>query len=309
MNRQPFVSVIMIFHNAAPFIQEAIESVVAQTYANWELVLVDDGSTDDSTTIALRYAEQYPTKVRYFHHGQHQNRGMSASRNLGLKEANGEYIAFLDADDVYLPRKLEQQVSILADQPLAAMVYGATVHWFSWTGRPEDFGRDRPRLLGVPPQTLVHPPQLVQLFLKHEAWPPGTCGVLVRRTVIEEIGGFEEQFGGMFEDQVFFYKLCLKYPVFVENGSWDRYRQHPNSHSQVVSKTAEWRRSRRVNRSRQKFLEWFSRYLSEQQVTDPSVLRLLRKELWPFQHPILYRFSEVVGRGKQGLLKRIARFR
>src|SRR5919202_2999091 len=107
------VSVVVPFWNDKKFIQETIESVFAQTYENWELLLVDDGSTDGSTQIALRYAEQYPEKVRYLEHPGHQNRGMSAARNLGISHAKGAYIGFLDADDVWLPYKLEQQVAIL----------------------------------------------------------------------------------------------------------------------------------------------------------------------------------------------------
>src|SRR5215213_8596780 len=98
MSQPPRVSVIMIFLNTERFIEEAIESVFAQTYDDWELVLVDDGSTDASTAIARRYAAQHPHKVRYLEHAVHQNLGMSASRNLGIREAHGEFIAFLDAD-------------------------------------------------------------------------------------------------------------------------------------------------------------------------------------------------------------------
>ena len=101
MSDKQLVSCIIIFFNAEKFLGEAIESVFAQTYKNWELLLVDDGSTDDSTTIALNYAEQYPEKVCYLEHEGHQNRGMSATRNLGIRLATGEYIAFLDADDIW----------------------------------------------------------------------------------------------------------------------------------------------------------------------------------------------------------------
>ena len=84
MKNKPLVTVITIFLNAERFIEEAIESVLAQSYAEWELLLVDDGSTDASTEIALRYAEQYPQKVRYFQHTEHENHGISASQNLGI---------------------------------------------------------------------------------------------------------------------------------------------------------------------------------------------------------------------------------
>ena len=107
MKNKPLVSCITIFFNAEKFFEEAIESVFVQTYKNWELLLVDDGSTDGSTTIARNYAEHYPEKVCYLEHEGHQNRGMSASRNLGIRHAKGDYVALLDADDIWLPQKLE----------------------------------------------------------------------------------------------------------------------------------------------------------------------------------------------------------
>ena len=109
----PKVSVITIFYNANKFLEEAIQSVLSQTYVDWELLLVDDGSTDNSPGIAQKYAQINPQKVFYLEHPGHKNCGMSATRNLGLRRAQGEYIAFLDADDVWLPKKLEQQSKIL----------------------------------------------------------------------------------------------------------------------------------------------------------------------------------------------------
>jgi len=97
--QKPIVSIITPFLDAQDFLQEAIESVIAQTYEHWELLLVDDGSTDKSTTIAQEYAAQYPNKIRYLDHENHQNRGKSTSRNLGIQQAKGSYITFLDADD------------------------------------------------------------------------------------------------------------------------------------------------------------------------------------------------------------------
>src|SRR5690349_4685532 len=111
-HKGPQVSVVMIFFNAEQFIEEAILSVVAQAYTCWELLLVDDGSCDGSTALARTYARRYPSRVRYFEHPQHSNRGMSASRNLGIQHASGEYITFLDADDVWFPNTLQRQVDV-----------------------------------------------------------------------------------------------------------------------------------------------------------------------------------------------------
>src|SRR5215213_5930752 len=139
----PAVSVITIFLDEEEFLEEAIASVRGQTFEDWELILVDDGSTDASPAIAALHAAADPKRIRLISHPGRKNRGMSASRNTGIAAARGEYIAFLDGDDVYLPQKLEMQVQILRDNPAAAMVYGATKHWYSWTGRPHD-ERDQP---------------------------------------------------------------------------------------------------------------------------------------------------------------------
>ena len=84
VKKRPLVSCITPFLNAEKFIKEAIQSVLDQTYDNWELFLIDDGSTDSSTEIALHYASRYPRKVRYLSHNGHQNLGLGISRNLGI---------------------------------------------------------------------------------------------------------------------------------------------------------------------------------------------------------------------------------
>ena len=124
MTDRPVVSVMTIFLNAERYLDEAIQSVLAQTYASWELLLVDDGSTDASSAIARQYASRCPQKIRYFEHQQHRNLGTGASRNVGLLQARGEYVAFLDSDDVWMPEKLEQQVAIMGAHPDVALLFG-----------------------------------------------------------------------------------------------------------------------------------------------------------------------------------------
>jgi glycosyltransferase involved in cell wall biosynthesis len=295
---QPLVSVIMIFLNEEQFMQEAIGSVLSQTYPNWELLLVDDGSARTCTQIALEYARRYPGRIRYLEHPDHQNRGMSASRNLGIRESLGKYLGFLDADDVYRPEKLAKQVAILESHPGAMMVYGETQHWYSWTRKPEDFGRDKLRRIGVVPDRLIHPPELIPLFLRQKAQTPGTCGVLIRREAIQQIGGFVEQFRGMFEDQIFFYKLCLNAPVYVESGSWDRYRQHPNSHTRASVKTGFYAYDKRPNQAYHNFLQWLGIYLVENKVTDIAIWQAYRREIWPYRHRHLYGLSSWVQKAR-----------
>ncbi|NES18031.1 MAG: glycosyltransferase [Symploca sp. SIO3E6] len=308
INHQPLVSTIIIFLNEEKFIQEAIESVLAQTYDNWELLLVDDGSTDSSTQITQQYAEQHPGKVHYLEHDKHQNRGMSASRNLGIRNAQGKYIALLDADDVWLPQKLEKQVSILESQPEAAIVYGPTQLWFSWTGNPQDAQRDRQESLGaIQLDTLLKPPIPVTLLLQGKITPAGTHA-LIRRQVVEDVGGFEESFRNMFEDQAFFAKVCLQAAVFVESGSWDKYRQHPQNFCNVAQTQGQYHPTQ-PNSARLNFLEWLENYLSEQRIKDAEIWQALKTALLPYRHPNLYHLLKNTNylKGKmKGLVKSLA---
>ena len=302
MRNQRLVSVIIIFLDEEKFIREAIESVFAQTYDNWELLLVDDGSTDASTKIALQYAEQHPGKVRYLDHEGHRNRGMSASRNLGIRHARGDYIAFLDADDVWLPDKLEHQVAILSAEPEAVMVCGPVQWWYSWTGNPEDAQRDHVVALDVQPNTLVKPPQLLTRLLGNET--PITTSGLVRREAIESVGGFEESFHGLYEDQAFCAKLCSKAPVYVASRCWYRWRKHPGSSCSVAVSTGQYLHARLT------FLHWLEKYLPEQGIKNSELWEVLRKELWQCRHPILYRLlvRMQLGAGQmKELLKTVAR--
>lgn len=280
--RGPTVSVIMPFLDCAPFLEEAIRSVSAQTYGDWELLLVDDGSSDGSEAVAASFARRDPARIRLLAHPGRENRGASAARNLGLRHARGRYVAFLDGDDVWLPHKLEEQVALLEADPGAGMLYGRTLHWYSWTGRPEDRDRDHVPDLGVPTGVPLEPPELLTRVLTYRAPMPCTCSTLVRRDLLERVGGFEEHFRRVYTDQALYTKLLLHAPVLVADGCWDRYRQHPGSASAL-------RRSEERTAARVAFLEWVGKYLEEEGADDPRVWRALSRALWPHRHPRLYR--------------------
>ena len=87
---EPLVSVVLCFYNEQAFLEEAIQSVLSQNYSNWELLLVDDGSADESTQLAKDYAAEFPNRITYLDHPYHQNCGLSASRNAGIKKCRTE---------------------------------------------------------------------------------------------------------------------------------------------------------------------------------------------------------------------------
>ncbi|MHA7942482.1 glycosyltransferase family 2 protein [Formosa sp. 3Alg 14/1] len=112
---KPLVSVITPVYNAEKFISDTIQSVLNQTYVNWELILVDDGSTDGSLDIISKFTQ---THTNIFLFQNDKNSGAAITRNKGTKEAKGDYIAFLDADDLWLPTKLEKQIRFMINQDL-----------------------------------------------------------------------------------------------------------------------------------------------------------------------------------------------
>jgi glycosyltransferase involved in cell wall biosynthesis len=219
--------------------------------------------------------------VRYLEHDGHQNLGTNASRNLGINNANGKYIALLDADDVWLPNKLARQVAILESNVQAAMVYGPARWWYSWKGNSQEI-HDRMQRLGAQPDTLVAPPQLLILFLRDEETTPSPSGIMVRYEAIKRLGGFEEIFRGMYDDQAFYASLCLESCVFISSECWYWHRQHPDSLCAVAKK------KRQYHSARLTFLNWLEQYLAKREIHDDEIWAALHKELWALCHPTLH---------------------
>jgi glycosyltransferase involved in cell wall biosynthesis len=288
MNDLPLVSSIIIFLNAERFIQEAIDSIVAQTYPNWEILLVDDGSTDNSAKIANEYVRLYPDRIRYLHHQDYQNKGTGASRNLGIDNARGEYVAFLDADDIWLPDKLAEQVAILADRPTVAMVYGQSLLWYSWNeDSSETVLADYLAPLGISPNTSFQPPQLVLPFLQDIIQPPTTCSTIVRREVFDNIGRFDDDFRGLAEDKAFILKVFLNATIFVSDRCWAKYRKHDNSMCTTVRKNNQVFFAAYRN-----YFNWVEQYLAAQKIEDRRIWQALNQERIRYYHPIMYYLSD-----------------
>jgi glycosyltransferase involved in cell wall biosynthesis len=273
------VSVNMPFFNTREsFLVEAIESVKTQTYDSWELILIDDGSDRPLSDFAKDFAATHLGKIRYLEHDQHRNLGISASRNLGLSAARGEFIAFLDADDVWGEHQLEEQVELLRDHPGVGMVFGNTLYWSSWPGSTRESKLDRVYDLILRTPRLVTPPNMLRYYLEGRSITPCMTGVVVRRGVIEDGVLFEEDFTGHYEDQVFLAKVWANYSVYVVDRLWGKYRQHSDS------VTADGDDSLVASEWRLKYLRWLSQYLTENNLQRTSVWRALRLQLLMSQY-------------------------
>jgi len=205
----PEVSVVIATYNQARWLGEAIEDVRRQTFRDWELVVVDDGSTDSTRAVVARHEDD--PRVRYLFQ---PNQERSAARNRGIAATSGRLLAFLDADDRWLPEKLAKQVVALAASPDAAFCYTAA--------RFVD-GSGAPLPVRKPPRSVAGRifPCLVRANLVILA------SVVARRDRVEEVGGFDTTlpvYGC--EDWDLWLRLARRRPVAVVDEELTLYRQH-----------------------------------------------------------------------------------
>lgn len=279
----PRVSVVVIVYNGEDFLAEALQSIVAQTSADWEAIVVDDGSTDDTAAIIERFTQQDERFIAVRHEGG-GNRGMSASRNAGVARARGEYITFLDHDDIMLPEKLAAQQALLDAHPDAGAVIGPNLRWFSWAGTGAE---DRVQELGLPVDEVLPPPGPIPVCLR--VTPSTPQAPMVRRRVFDEVGGYVEGFPGMYEDQAFHARLFLSASVIVSDDVWQWYRQHEDS---CVCRA---HRAGTHLVARRRFLKWLRRELDDMPALrdelDPIIDVELRRTRFPRLRSLIRRLG------------------
>jgi GT2 family glycosyltransferase len=299
------VTVIIIFLNAAQYLEEAIDSVFRQTVIDWELVLIDDGSTDGSTNIAKEASMRRPDKVHYAHHSNHATLGTSASRNLGLQISRGDFVTFLDSDDLLFPENLEVRLSEILARPHVGAVFGPGlfVHCDPLYDQAIDSLQDLNGLEGME----IAPPFLLIKMLKNEGIHPQNNSILIRKSLAVQLGGFERDFTGMYEDTVFLAKLFLTAPVYVSPSCTAIYRLHWKSLChQAIKKGSSDSGKWCMDETRRAFLEWLERYLAR----NPG--QLLRLRLAVSYQLLQYRSSIIrvihLGlKGSRGLVRRVTR--
>ncbi len=277
----PLVSVIIPFLNGGLWLSEAVNSVLAQSYYNWEIILIDDGSDEKDTHIAKALVELCPEKMIYMQHEGHRNRGLTASRNAGIKLSAGSLIALLDADDYWLPEKLHSQVSLFNIHRGAAMICESSFFWYSW----RDSSADNVFVpVGAKNGALFAPPVLQEkLYPLGEGAAPCPSGIMIRRKAFESAGGFEESFCGelqLYEDQAFLTKIYLNEPVYISEFCNNLYRKRPDSMSSAANNPAVYKRVRLF------YLDWLEKYISSQRIRLSSVQPLIDKARRELEAPV-----------------------
>jgi glycosyltransferase involved in cell wall biosynthesis len=203
------VSVVIPAYNAQEYIEEAIKSVLAQTYQNWEIIVVNDGSTDNTAAVV----QQFGDAIHYIYQ---PNRGLSAARNAAILDARAEIIALLDADDLWETEFLEKMVVHLQQHQEAAAVY-CGFRYIDAQGQVVGY----PQIKTVPPESFYE-----TLICKGNWLVP--CSVVFRKRLAEEAGIFDESLRAS-EDADLWARLSVSYPFIGVPEALVRYRRHDSN--------------------------------------------------------------------------------
>jgi teichuronic acid biosynthesis glycosyltransferase TuaG len=227
----PIVSVIVPAYNAEKFVGETIQSVQAQTYSNWEMIIVDDGSTDNTATI-IKQAIENDSRIHYYYQ---TNGKQGKARNLAIKHAKGKYLAFIDADDLWHPQKLEKQIQVFFEYPHVDLLY---TNGISFKEKFEVIDSDNDGESLIIDKNIQY-----QLLLSGKSLP--NLSVMVKKQSVDDIDGFQEDIRLQNAED---YQLWLR---MADNGcqfyylslSLFYYRLHENqvtNQDRMVFKQAIW---------------------------------------------------------------------
>jgi|JI10StandDraft_1071094.scaffolds.fasta_scaffold214976_4 glycosyltransferase involved in cell wall biosynthesis len=222
MSSDPVVSIIVPSYNCERFIAETLGSVRDQTFENWELIVVDDGSRDATVEIASQFDE----RIRVV---QQKNAGVCAARNHGYRLSRGRFLCFLDHDDWWFPDKLARQLVCMKGMPEAGMCFTRETNWYPLQGVFPD------------PQSMRETPEQDGLDSDLTGWvyhryllecPSLTSASMIRREVLETVGPFDEALPYS-EDWDLFLRITRQFQMAAMRWSSTLYRQHPGQGNRV----------------------------------------------------------------------------
>ena len=225
----PTVSIIMPTYNQAAYIEASIESVLQQTFSDFELIIIDNYSKDKTKEIIRGYAasDQRIKYLKFYNHGY-----IARSRNTGIRQAKGLYIAFLDSDDLWKPTKLERQLTVFRQFPSVGLVYCQAQYIDADGSQINTIGKGNGIAGYGPENTDIQ--NAYELFITHQLRPP-TLTVMSKKDVIMAAGFFFEWVKYQVEDSILWARIMMKNSVFFIPESLALYRVHRDSYTSKMT--------------------------------------------------------------------------
>lgn len=277
----PKVSVIIPTYNCGQYITEAIESVLSQTYKDVEIVVVDDGSEDNTKEVLAKYIDQRTIKYCY-----QKNQGPGAARNTGIKASEGAFLAFLDADDILLPKSLERRVEFLEKCYGVYLVFSDYFKQNDFESVPKvGFLRER-RFVDMfggavkkrtGDEIVFNCKEYFDIAIKDYVYVH-TCGVLLRKAIIDRIGLFRTDFS-IGEDNEFWFRICSRYDIGYVDKPLYFYRTYASNLTKNKLKLSE------------NAIKYYT-FLLDSYGSDQHVKRALKKKLADQQFWLGYCYME-----------------
>jgi glycosyltransferase involved in cell wall biosynthesis len=221
----PIVSAVIPAYNAAKYLRQAIESVFAQTYTDWEIVLVDDGSTDNTRAVVQPYLDLAPERFQYIYQ---ENQGLPAARNEAIRNARGRFLALLDADDIWKPDRLMHSVTVLEGRPDIGLVHGKVA-------RIDSEGR----FIDVPPADRGYLEGDIAHYIYTRRAHIQCPTVTFRKECVEVLGGFDPAIPGT-ADRDLWFRISERYKVGFVDEVLASYRMSSDSMSHDLNRMRAW---------------------------------------------------------------------
>jgi glycosyltransferase involved in cell wall biosynthesis len=267
MNHASLVSVIIPCYRQAHFLDDAVRSVLAQSYRHFEIIVVDDGSPDDTAEVAARYDDGLLRLIRQ------RNLGLATARNNGLRASAGEYVVFLDADDRLLPRALETGVNSLCAAPECAFVYGLC----------EFIDREGSHI-PTPPYIPVKENYQRAFLRENPIWSPGAA--MFRRSIFSRVVGFDASLSKGCEDLDLYLRIAKEWPVHCHGETTLQYRRHRGSMSA--------NKFRMLRASNKLFRKHLREVAGDSELEELCRLRIIPRRQLILQQPTLNRIITTV---------------
>lgn len=228
------VSIIIPTYNYGKYLKQSLDSVLAQDYAEYEIILIDDGSTDDTSEIGKAYAEKH-THLKYIRN--RVNSGIIDSVNIGMKASGGAYFHFFGSDDLYLPGFLSQSMHAFKNHPSLKLVFSDVTYF------PDnlEFSHQGKRIKSKTQATLFSPEKLIETCRLHGFQVVGTT-CIVKREYVESNGGFDPCLANLC-DWYLFHKIALSEGVGYIPETLIAMRQHPETFTSRVKRNKKRRRA------------------------------------------------------------------